>query len=69
MKAVINPGSGIYKNLTEEQYRKDEQYLKADGFRLMNEKEIVKHFGYQPEKKSPEKDTTAKKTKAATKTK
>lgn len=50
MKAIINPQTKIFKQLTEAQYKADQPYFEADGFRLMNDKEIQKHYGYTPAK-------------------
>jgi hypothetical protein len=58
MKAIINPRTGIYKQLTEAQYRDDKPYFTEDGFREMTDKEIREHYGYTPVKKpEPKKET------------
>lgn len=56
MKAVINPRTGVWKKLTEERYKKDKKYLEADGFRLMNDKEVQKHLKATPAKKEVKQD-------------
>ncbi len=58
MKALINPRTGIFKQITEKTFKSDEEFIKMDGFREMNDKEIQKYFGYTPAKapKPPEKD-------------
>ena len=61
MKAIINPRTGIFKQITEENFKTDEEFIKKDGFRLMNDKEIQKHYGYKPKKAEPEKKVSDKK--------
>ena len=54
MIAVINPKTGIYKEITEDNYNSDRLYLEKDGFRKMTDKEVTQHFGYKPYKPKPE---------------
>lgn len=56
MKAVINPRTGVWKELSDETYKSDKELLEADGFRLMNEKEIKRYLKGQPKKKEVKQD-------------
>lgn len=56
MKAVINPRTGVWKELSDETYKSDKELLEADGFRLMNEKEIERHLKVRPKRKEVKQD-------------